>query len=513
MLFDSGNTLVFPDLPGGDKPAITLAMHQTPGGDAFWLSGKEGSIKEVDATSMASSTMVMDLSGGIFYDGSPEEGLLDFAFNPMFETNGYFYVSYTIQDDVIRNRLSKFQYYSQDPDGTRESEDILLTSEARLDYLHNGGWLGFKPSDYGSSAGSHDLYWSIGDGGPQEDPMNHAQRTDTLFGSVIRISVPSDGSGYDVPSGNYPGELPEICAIGLRSHWRCGFDRDTDDLYCGSVGDAKLESIYKIECGNNYGWSRFEGSRCTEFSQMRDGSCEGADRSFYTPPIFEYCHFDYSYDDSDALFTDGNNPCGDRFVVGNAVIGGYVYRGQAYADQDVYGAFIFADYEARNVYYIKEQSDGTWVPGTIISDGSVQVVSFSEDINGEIMMIDQSNNVYYLPCGDVCENGDDDFAEGPGIDSDDPETLEYEELGCFVDAKSRVLTGRRIEDSTMTNKECAALCEGFTFFGTEYSDECYCGSDDDDPTRLGDGTCDRPCAGDLSATCGGRWSISVYKFV
>lgn len=71
---------------------------------------------------------------------------------------------------------------------------------------------------------------------------------------------------------------------------------------------------------------------------------------------------------------------------------------------------------------------------------------------GEIMMIDQSNNVYYLPCGDVCENGDDDFAEGPGIDSDDPETLEYEELGCFVDAKSRVLTGRRIEDSTMTNK-------------------------------------------------------------
>lgn len=36
---------------------------------------------------------------------------------------------------------------------------------------------------------------------------------------------------------------------------------------------------------------------------------------------------------------------------------------------------------SRNVYYIKEQSDGTWVPGTIISDGSVQVVSFSEDIN------------------------------------------------------------------------------------------------------------------------------------
>lgn len=76
-----------------------------------------------------------------------------------------------------------------------------------------------------------------------------------------------------------------------------------------------------FRCGNNYGWVRFEGSRCTEFSQDRFGSCDGADRSFYTPPIFEYCHFDYSYDDSEAVFTGGNNPCGDRFVVGNAVIG------------------------------------------------------------------------------------------------------------------------------------------------------------------------------------------------
>ncbi|CAM9694907.1 unnamed protein product, partial [Sphacelaria rigidula] len=49
------------------------------------------------------------------------------------------------------NRLSKFEYVSGDPTATRDSEDVLLTSESRPEYLHNGGWLGFKPSDYGSS--------------------------------------------------------------------------------------------------------------------------------------------------------------------------------------------------------------------------------------------------------------------------------------------------------------------------------------------------------------------------
>ena len=54
-------------------------------------------------------------------------------------------------------------------------------------------------------ANYHDLYWAVGDAGPQEDPNDHGQRTDILFGSMVRISVPSDGTGYQVPSNNYPG--------------------------------------------------------------------------------------------------------------------------------------------------------------------------------------------------------------------------------------------------------------------------------------------------------------------
>lgn len=43
-----------------------------------------------------------------------------------------------------------------------------------------------------------------------------------------------------------PG-LPEICANGLRNSFQCGFDSETDELYCGDVGQIRLEEINLIE--------------------------------------------------------------------------------------------------------------------------------------------------------------------------------------------------------------------------------------------------------------------------
>ncbi|CAN0501406.1 unnamed protein product, partial [Laminaria digitata] len=49
---------------------------------------------------------------------------------------------------------------------------------------------------------AHDLYWTTGDGGPQTDDLNTGQDTTNLLGSMIRITVPSDGTGFTIPSGN-----------------------------------------------------------------------------------------------------------------------------------------------------------------------------------------------------------------------------------------------------------------------------------------------------------------------
>lgn len=50
----------------------------------------------------------------------------------------------------------------------------------------------------------NDLYWSIGDGGPQNDPADRAQDVSEYHGSIIRISVSSSSgaTGYEIPSDN-----------------------------------------------------------------------------------------------------------------------------------------------------------------------------------------------------------------------------------------------------------------------------------------------------------------------
>lgn len=54
-----------------------------------------------------------------------------------------------------------------------------------------------------SPSGSHELYWSMGDSGPQLDTFDNGQNPDTLHGSIIRIEVTSEmGSGYSIPSSN-----------------------------------------------------------------------------------------------------------------------------------------------------------------------------------------------------------------------------------------------------------------------------------------------------------------------
>ena len=40
---------------------------------------------------------------------------------------------------------------------------------------------------------------------------------------------------------------PELCATGLRNPWRCSFDRADDSLWCGDVGQARVEEVNIIE--------------------------------------------------------------------------------------------------------------------------------------------------------------------------------------------------------------------------------------------------------------------------
>jgi hypothetical protein len=50
---------------------------------------------------------------------------------------------------------------------------------------------------------------------------------------------------------------------------------------------------------------------------------------------------------------------------------------------------------------------------------------------------------------------------------------DYTSVGCFIDQTPRVLTPLAADNKSMTLDLCAALCSGYTFFGTEYGSECY----------------------------------------
>ncbi|CAM9548065.1 unnamed protein product [Ectocarpus sp. 6 AP-2014] len=517
-IFASGLTQVFDSQD--DFPSSTIGLYQTPDSSMYWLVGQAGEIKMVDLDDLSTMTTVVDISSGLssgelYVDY--EEGLLGLAFSPLFSTDGYpayFYLSYTVELDDgenQRNRLSKFQYFAGDPAFTLASEEVLLTSAPKIGSIHSAGWVGFQPSAYGTIASYHDIYWTTGDGASQTDPENHGQDTTNLLGSVMRISVPADGTGYEIPTGNLASPaLPEICASGFRNPWRCSFDRETDELYCGDVGHTLVEEIDIVECGNNYGWSRFEGSRCQEAQESRDGPCLDTDRSAFTFPIYEYCHPDYSSDDADeADFVAGVDICGTRMVSGTAVIGGYVYRGTYFADV-LYGAYVFGDNTSNNIYYIVQDS-GVWSVGTIISDSSVSVIGFAEDNNGELMVIDQDYNIYQLPCGDMCAS--------TCLDQSDQQPT-YESLGCFVDVlgdraleNDDAIRACLVDERVMSPAICASYCYtlGATYAGVQFGFECFCGVDSDYSRHGTSTTCNMECTGYPSESCGGFLSIEVYE--
>ncbi|KAI7501394.1 hypothetical protein KC367_g2951 [Hortaea werneckii] len=98
----------------------------------------------------------------------------------------------------------------------------------------------------------------------------------------------------------------------------------------------------------------------------------------------------------------------------------------------------------------------------------------------------------------------------------DPFIGTFEYLACYNDSvtnrtlQSAYLFGTSLQNLTL--ERCADFCDDFQFFGVEYAQECYCGSEllnnaiQQDPA-----SCYASCAGDETQNCGGYNRISVYR--
>ncbi|KAL7410783.1 glycosyl hydrolase family 71-domain-containing protein [Mrakia frigida] len=87
----------------------------------------------------------------------------------------------------------------------------------------------------------------------------------------------------------------------------------------------------------------------------------------------------------------------------------------------------------------------------------------------------------------------------------------YTSLGCYADySTNRQLSGSISSSYSMTTELCTTTCfnAGFTYAGTQYGAQCYCGNTMPSTTST---ACLSACAGNSAQICGGAYALSVFK--
>ncbi|KAI8512191.1 hypothetical protein Bbelb_088300 [Branchiostoma belcheri] len=112
----------------------------------------------------------------------------------------------------------------------------------------------------------------------------------------------------------------------------------------------------------------------------------------------------------------------------------------------------------------------------------------------------------------ICQTGDRVTTGCTGSPVSKPE---YK--GCYRDAPTRRFPNAYESSSQQSTARCVSHCKsrGFSYAGTQYSHQCFCGTDQNFQNivrfKVPDSYCNKVCRGNPSEKCGGTWLLSVYK--
>ncbi|MEE9426401.1 MAG: PQQ-dependent sugar dehydrogenase [Methylococcales bacterium] len=272
---------------------------------------------------------------------SQQWGITSIALDPDFNVNGYLYISYNTKinkNTPVVSFISRFALAQNKRTFDPATEKIIFSQEQETPWHH-----------IGQIAFGNDRFLYIGLG---SDRQEAAQDVNNLKGKILRIDV-HNGDPYSIPLDNpfaSGGGAPEIFALGMRNPWRFSFDRETGVLFVGDVGESTIEEIHIVESGKNYGWPILDGTQCLT---------EGCDKTNLTPPIHEYSH-----------------------VIGTAVIGGFIYRGNALPNLN--GSYIFGDAKG-GLWKLTKNLNNKWIREDI---SNFKSSSFTQDVEGELYVFD-----------------------------------------------------------------------------------------------------------------------------
>lgn len=344
---------------GLDSP---IFLGAPPGDPRQFVVERPGRIRILQNGSLLAPAF-LDIGARVSSAG--EGGLLSLAFDPRFESNGYFYVCYTDLDHNIV--VERFRVAANPNVADGGSGLVILRIAHPLYTNHYGGQVAFGPDGY--------LYLGTGDGGGAGDPQGNGQNPNSLLGKMLRVDVSAASAAqpYAIPPTNpyarQGGKRAEIWALGLRNPWRYAFDMQ--NLYIADAGQNRREEVDIADLnqgGLNYGWNKMEGSLCF-----------GADTCTsqgLTLPAFEY--------DTGA---DNPNAC--------AIIGGFAYRGQAIPE--LAGHYFYSDYCGGFLKSFFATASGIvnhrdWPVAGLVGP----VVSFGRDGQGELYLISASGRIYKI---------------------------------------------------------------------------------------------------------------------
>ena len=304
------------ELVAADMTGSPTDLQAPTGDDRAFFTTKPGMVR-ILADGAVSPEPFLDLTHKV-QSGGAEQGLLGLAFHPGYAVNRKFFVFYTDLDG--HSQVYQYQADPQNPDRADPStaRHIITFEQTSSTGFHLGGQLQFGADGW--------LYIAVGDGEYQENGQN----TRTLLGTIVRIDI-DNGNPYAIPADNPYADgqegLPEIWAYGLRNPWRFSFDGS--HIYIADVGAISLEEINIADAalgGINYGWGILEGTIC-----HMPPNCDTA--GLFNPQI-TYPH-----------------------TVGLAVVGGYVYRGDAIPEMT--GHYFYADYR------------GGWIRTLLYDNGQI----------------------------------------------------------------------------------------------------------------------------------------------